>query len=368
MKIICSKDILSKAVSTVLKAIPGKTTMPILECILINAEGNKIKLTATDTELGIETTIEGNITQPGRIAIEAKIFSEIIRRLPDNDIIITTDENSNMTIECEKAVFNIAGYDGYDFQALPSFEHKSYISLSQMTLKDIIRQTIFSISENENNRLMSGELMEIKNGILRLVSLDGHRISIRRVELKDKYDDTKVIVPGKTLSEIAKILTGGVDDEVLIYFGTNHILFAFEDTLVVSRLIDGEYFKIDNMLNNDYSTKLSVNKRDFLNCIDRSTLLVKESDKKPLIFTVEDSNLQLSMRSSIGSLCEDLGVVKEGNDIKIGFNPRFLLDALRVIDDENVDIYMMNPKAPCFIKDKEETYIYLILPVNFAQA
>ena len=210
--------------------------------------------------------------------------------------------------------------------------------------------------------------MEIKNGILRLVSLDGHRISIRRVELKDKYDDTKVIVPGKTLSEIAKILTGGVDDEVLIYFGTNHILFAFEDTLVVSRLIDGEYFKIDNMLNNDYSTKLSVNKRDFLNCIDRSTLLVKESDKKPLIFTVEDSNLQLSMRSSIGSLCEDLGVSKEGNDIKIGFNPRFLLDALRVIDDENVDIYMMNPKAPCFIKDKEETYIYLILPVNFAQA
>ena len=177
-----------------------------------------------------------------------------------------------------------------------------------------------------------------------------------------------MIVPGKTLSEIAKILTGGVDDEVLIYFGTNHILFAFEDTLVVSRLIDGEYFKIDNMLNNDYSTKLSVNKRDFLNCIDRSTLLVKESDKKPLIFTVEDSNLQLSMRSSIGSLCEDLGVAKEGNDIKIGFNPRFLLDALRVIDDENVDIYMMNPKAPCFIKDKEETYIYLILPVNFAQA
>ncbi len=366
MKIICSKDILSKAVSTVLKAIPGKTTMPILECILINAEGNKIKLTATDTELGIETTIEGNITQPGRIAIEAKIFSDIIRKLPDNEVVITTDENSNMNIQCEKAVFDIPGYDGYDFQALPSFEHKSYISLSQMTLKDIIRQTIFSISENENNRLMSGELLEIKNGILRLVSLDGHRISIRRIMLKNVYPDKKVIVPGKSLNEISKILSGGAEDDVEISFTPNHILFEFENTKVVSRLIEGKFFDVEKMNIKDYETKVKVNRKNFLDCIDRGTLLVKEGDKKPIILNVADDNVTIMINSFMGSMKEELPIEKTGKDIMIGFNPKFMLDALRAVEDEDVELYFVNSKAPCFIKNNSESYVYVVLPVNFS--
>lgn len=365
MKIICQRDILAKAIGTVLKAVPVKTTMPILECILIRAESYQILLTATDTELGIETEIEGNIEVPGKIAIEAKIFSEIIRRLPNSEVTIETDAQSGISITCENASFRLSGYDGEDFTTLPSFTHKSYVSISQLTLKDMIRQTLFSISDNDSNRMMSGELFEIKNDHLRVVSLDGHRISIRKIALKDHYDDVKVIIPGKTLSEISKILTGGAEDEVLIYFGNNYVMFSFEKTTVVSRLIEGEYFKIDNMLNNDFRSKVSVNKKDLIACIDRSTLLVKESDKKPLILDITKDNMQLNMNSTIGSLKENLSVNNTGSDIKIGFNPKFLLDALRVIDDENVDIYMMNAKAPCFIKDEEETYIYLVLPVNF---
>ena len=215
---------------------------------------------------------------------------------------------------------------------------------------------------------MTGELFEIKGNELKVVSLDGHRISIRKVDLKDSFDDIKVIVPGKTLIEISKILSGGVDDEVRIFFTNNHIVFEFDNTVVVSRLIEGEYFKIDQMLSSDYETKFSINKREFLDCIDRATLLVKEGDKKPIIINITDGDMELKINSVVGSMNENIDIAKEGKDIMIGFNPKFLIDALKVIDEEEVNIYMVNPKAPCFIRDDENKYTYLILPVNFTTA
>ena len=212
---------------------------------------------------------------------------------------------------------------------------------------------------------MTGELFEIKNNILKVVSLDGHRISIRKIELNDDYADHKVVVPGKTLNEISKILSGEVEDKVKIFFTENHIVFEFDDTVVVSRLIEGEYFRIDQMLSSDYETKIQINKKEFLDCIDRATLFVKESDKKPIIINIENESMQLNINTQIGSMKEDIDIEKEGKDIMIGFNPKFLIDALKVIDDEKVTIYLVNPKAPCFIKDEKESYIYLILPVNF---
>ena len=261
MKLVCSKSNLLKSVNIVLKAIPGKTTMPILECILIDASTNNIKFTANDMELGIETIVDGTILEKGIVAIDAKIFSDIIRKLPDNDVTIETDGNLTTTITCEKAKFSISGQSGEEFSYLPYVERD------------------------------------------------------------------------------------------------NHI--------VVSRLIEGEYFRIDQMLSSDYETKIQVNKKELLDCIDRATLLVKESDKKPIILSITDDNIELKIQSQIGSMDEEIDINKEGKDIMIGFNPRFLIDALRVIDDETVDIYLMNPKAPCFIRDEQQSYIYLILPVNF---
>lgn len=365
MKLICQKNNLLKSVNIVLKAIPGKTTMPILECILIDASTNNIKFTANDMELGIETIVEGMILEKGIVAIDAKIFSDIIRKLPDSDVTIETDANLTTTITCEKAKFSISGQSGEEFSYLPYVERDNHITVSQFTLKEVIRQTIFSIAANENNKMMTGELFEIKGDMLRVVSLDGYRISIRKIELKEEYTDMKVVVPGKTLIEISKILSGGVEDEINIFFTKNHIVFEFDDTVVVSRLIEGEYFRIDQMLSSDYETKIQVNKKELLDCIDRATLLVKESDKKPIILSVTDNNIELKIQSQIGSMDEDIDITKEGKDIMIGFNPRFLIDALRVIDDETIDIYLMNPKAPCFIRDEQQSYIYLILPVNF---
>ena len=242
MKLICSKSNLLRGVNIVSKAVPTRTTMAILECILIDASANEIKLMANDMELGIETKIEGTIEERGVIALDAKIFSEIVRKLPDNDVIIETDASFKTVISCEKAKFNIVGKSGDDFSYIPYIEKNESIVISQFTLKEVIRQTIFSIADNDNNKLMTGELFEINENQLKVVSLDGHRISIRNIELKNNYDHKKVVVPGKTLQEISKIIPGGVDDDVIIYLSDNHIVFDFDTTTVVSRLIEGEYF------------------------------------------------------------------------------------------------------------------------------
>ena len=368
MKLTCSKSSLLKGVNIVSKAVPSRTTMPILECILIDASANEIKLTANDMELGIETIIDGQIEERGIIALNAKIFSEIVRKLPDSDVTIQTDDKFKTIITCEKAKFNIAGKSGDDFSYLPYIERNEKVTVSEFTLKEVIRQTIFSISDNDANKLMTGELFEIRENKMKVVSLDGHRISIRNIELKDNYDHKKVVVLGKTLQEISKILTGEADAEVNIYITQNHILFEFGQTLVVSRLIEGEYFKIDQMISSDYETKVRINKKVLLDCIDRATLLVKEGDKKPIIMNIQDTAMELKINSAIGSMNEEIDIETEGKDILIGFNPKFFIEALRVIDNDEVTLYMVNPKAPCYIKDEEESFIYLILPVNFNAA
>ena len=365
MKLICSKANLLNGVNTVSKAVPNKTTMSILECILIDASEDRIRLIANDTELGIETVITGIIEEKGKIALDAKILLDIVRKLDDQDVSIECDSSLKTFITCGKAKFTIIGKPADEFTYLPKVEKIDSISVSQFTLKEIIRQTIFSIADNDNNKIMTGELFEVSGDVLKVVSLDGHRISIRKINLKTSYPSKKVIVPGKTLNEISKILSGDTNKEVNIFFTGKHIIFEFDETTVVSRLIEGEYFKIDQMLSSDYETKMSINKKELLDSIDRATLLVKEGDKKPIIMNITEDNIELKMNSTVGSMNEDISVKKQGKDLMIGFNPKFMIDALRVIDDEEIDIYFVNPKAPCFIKNAEESYIYLVLPVNF---
>ena len=284
---------------------------------------------------------------------------EIVKNLKEN-------KQLGWTFTSEKEALN--GVKSDEFSYLPNIEKDDFITVSEFTLKEVIRQTIFSIADSDTNKMMTGELFEIEDNILKVVSLDGHRISIRKIELKDSYAPKKVIVPGKTLQEISKIIGGEAEADVDISFTKNHIVFEFDRTIVVSRLIEGEYFRIDQMLSSDYETKVKINKRELLECIDRATLLIKEGDKKPLIIDIRDESMEFKIKSQVGSMDEDIMCIKEGKDLLIGFNPKFLIEALRVIEDEEVDLYFMNAKAPCFIKDEAQSYIYLILPVNFNAA
>ena len=364
MKIKCSKSNLLNALNIVSKAVSTKTTMPILECILVDVYADCIKLTANDLEIGIETVLDGDVIEMGRIAIEAKIFNDIIRKLPDSDIFIESTPDYKTIIRCEKSKFVISSKSGEDFTELPQIEKEKSIELSQFSLKEIIRQTIFSISDNENNKLMTGELFEVKDGVLQVVSLDGHRISLRNLQLKGNSSNVSVVVPGKTLNDLSKIITGGVDDMVTIYFTDRHILFEYDHTMVVSRLLEGEYFKIVQMLSMDHKIKVKVNNKELFNCIDRATILMRESDKKPIVVSIKEDRMYLKVDTMMGSMDEEIDITKDGEEIIIGFNPKFLTDVLKVIDDEDIYIYMRDAKSPCIIRDDAGTYIYVVLPVN----
>ena len=317
MKIICNKSELQNGVNIVLKAVPVRTTLPILQCIFIDTTDGIIKMTANDMELGIETIVDGDVIDKGKVALDAKLFSEIVRKLPDSEVVIECDENSKTLIRCEKARFNIAGRSGDDFVMLPEIGREKCIHISQFSLKEVIRQTIFSTSDSESNHLMSGVLFEIDEDHLRVVALDGQRIAIRRINLKESYGKEKIIVPGKTLGEISKILDGDMEKDVAIYFESQHVLFAFDQTIVLSRLIEGEYFQIDRMISNDYNTKITINKKELQNCIERAALLIRESERKPLIVNITDGSLTMTIQSAIGSMNEDIDIEKEGSDLMI---------------------------------------------------
>lgn len=370
MKISFKKSDLITALNIVSKAVAVKTTMPILECILIEADESGVRFTANDMELGINTWIRSdscNVIEGGRTAVEARLFVDIVRKISSDegsDIVISKKE-SLIEIGCDNSLFKIQERDADQFPELSLIDDEKSIEVSQFTLKEVIKDTIFSISSNDSNKMMTGELFEVKGDNLKVVSLDGHRISIKNTALRQSYDPVSVIIPGKTLSEISKILPGDADKDVKICFSQSSVLFRFEDTVMISRLIDGEFFRIENMLRPDYDTKIVINKKELLDSIERSTILVRENDKRPLIFNIEDSSIALRMSTVIGSMDDRLLVRKEGKDLMIGFNPRFLMDALRVIDDEEVSLYMTNAKSPLFIRDEKDSYIYLILPVNF---
>lgn len=363
MDLRIDKQKLINAVGIVSKAVPSKTTMPILECILIDASGEDIHLIANDMELGIQTTVDGTINEHGIIAVKADIFSDIVRKLPDAEVLIHT-EGEKIIIRCGKSMFHIMGKDGQDFVYLPDVDKQYGIEISEFTLRDIINKTLFSISVNDTNRIMTGEMFEIRDHMLRVVALDGHRIAARMVELRQPYDNRKVIIPGKSLSEISKILGGDMEKAVHVYFTDKHALFELEKTIVVSRLIEGEYFKIDQMLSMNYSTHFRIHREEFAACLDRASLLVREQDKKPIVLLIRDGVVELKMRTSTGSLDEEIDIEKDGSDLDIGFNPKFLLDALRAIDEEEIDVYLQSPRSPAFIRD-DHSYCYLILPVNF---
>ena len=364
MKITAAKQELAKSLNIVLKAVPSKTTMNILYCVLIDATVDTIKLTGNDMELGIETEVKGTIEERGLICLDAKLFSEIIRKMPEADITIETGSNYQTTITCENSVFNIVGKDGTEFSPLPSVDKDNPVVMNQQ-LRELIRQTLFSISPNDANKIMTGENLQIHENELRMTALDGHRIAIRQLNLDSSYEDYEAIIPGKTLSESSKIVSGEIEDEVRVYFTKNQILFEMDGTLVVSRLIDGKYFRIDQMLSNDYETKIKVKKTALMSAVDRAMLFTSESDKGTLVLTIGGDSMNLSIRSSAGSMSDDVAVESEGKELRIGFNPKFILDVLRVIDDEEIYVYFLNSKAPCFIRDDAGSYIYLVLPVNF---
>ena len=365
MKISCLKKDLLTGINIALRAVPSKTPYTILESFLIDASEG-IKLIANDNEMVIETMVTGEIEKDGQIAVDARLFAEIVRKLPENIVTIVTDASFRVLIVCEDIEMVLAGKNPEEFPQTPQTETNEKIVISQFSLKEIVRQTIFSVAGPGANPLMRGELFEVRGDVLKVVSLDTHRISIRYTKLSEKYESIiKEIIPGKCLLEVSRIVSENTDDKVEIIFDKTFVKFAFADTVVICRLIEGEFLDVEKMISMDYETEIKVNKGFLVNCVDRALTLVREGEKRPIILSIKDESMIIEINSTLGALNEQILLEeKEGKDQVVGFNPKYILDALKVIDDESVSIYFLNANAPCFIRNEEGEYVYIILPIN----
>jgi len=364
MKFVCSKQDLVEAVTIVQKAVMAKATLPVLEGIYIEA-GEKVKLVGNCFDLGIEYTLQADDIEKGSIVVNSRIFGDIVRRLPDSEVFIQVKDNFVVDIECLNSYFEIKGLSAEGYPMLPEVDEESKISISQNTLRDMIRKTIYAISDDENRRILTGSLMEAADGDFNIVSLDGFRLASAKTMIKENVS-FKAVIPGKNLNEIQKILET-TDDEIKITLSKNQALFEMENCRIISSLLDGEYMNYRSFIPEQYETVIEVNVKDITQGIERASLITSDDKRFPVKLNIADNKLLITTNAEVGISKEEIEVEMDGNDLTIGFNPRYLLDSLKVIDDENIVISFSSSIGPSVIRPVSgDKYLFMVLPVRMS--
>lgn len=373
MKIICEKEKLLKGISSVVRGVANKTTMPILEGLLIETNKTQIKLTTYDLELGIEYIVDCSVEEEGNTVVNATMFSEIIRKLPDTEIDIKTNENNLLVIECEGSLYKLATMNSEEFPELPKITIENSIEVDQTILKNMIRKTIFAVSIEENRPIFTGCLFEISNNTLNIVAVDGFRMGWVKNYLNKKSNDFKVVIPGKTLNEVNKIILDSFDN-IKLGVAKNQAVFEMEKCKIVTRLLDGEFLNYASVVPSVYDTKIRVNKNILQNCLERVSLIsssIMEKEKKyPVKIFIDVGKVIISCTNQTGDAKEEVYLETEGKSLEIGVNPKYFLDALKVIEDEEIYIEFGTNISPCIIKSIDESiqnYIYMILPIRLKE-
>ena len=368
MKIVCEKDKILKAINSVTKAVASKTTMPILEGIFIQTNENQVKLTTYDLEIGIEYIIECDVKEQGATVVNAIMFSEIIRKLPDTDIKIEINDKNLLVIECEGSLYKLATMNPDEFPELPQINIENSIEIEQNSLKEMIRKTIFAVSTEENRPIFTGCLFQISNNKLNVVAVDGFRLAWKSKFLQNKINDFTAVIPGRTLNEVNKIILDSFDT-IKIGVAKNQALFEMENCKVVTRLLDGEFLNYSSVIPENWETRIRVNRDILQNCFERVSLIssssIEKEKKYPVKVLVEIGKVTISCTNQTGDAKEEIYIESEGKNLEAGFNPKYFLDALRAIDDEEVFVDFGTGISPCVIRPVEEgDYTYMILPIR----
>ena len=368
MKVICEKEKILKGINSVINGVASKTTMPILEGILIQTNDNELKLTSYDLEIGIEYILDATVEEQGNTVVNAIMFSEIIKRLPSSEIKISLNENNLLEIECEGSLYKLATMNPDEFPELPKINVDNSIEIEQTVLKNMIRKTIFAVSTEENRPIFTGCLFEVTEGKLNVVAVDGYRLAIKSNELNNNVNNFSSVIPGKTLNEVNKIILDSFDT-IKIGISRNQALFEMENCKIVTRLLDGEFLKYNNTIPQNWETRIKVDKNNIQNCFERISLIsassIEKEKKYPVKIHIEVGKVTISCANQTGDAKEEIYVETEGKELEIGFNPRFFLDALKAIDDEEVYIEFGTNRSPCIIKPLDGgDYIYMILPIK----
>ena len=368
MKFICYKDKIIKALNSVVKGVASKTTKPILEGILIQTNDNEIKLTTYDMELGIEYTMDCEIIEQGSTVVNATMFTEIIRKLPDTEINVSVNESNLLTIECEGSLYKLATMNPDEFPELPKIEIENSISLEQSALKNMIRKTIFAVSTEEARPIFTGCLFEIKNNKLNVVAIDGFRLALRTLNIPVPINDFKAVIPAKTLNEVIKILTDSFDP-IKIGVSKNQAVFEMENCKIVTRILDGEFLNYSTVIPSSWQTRIRVEKAALQNSFERISLISSSSMEKekkyPVKVTVDIGKLTIQCTNQTGDAKEEVFISTEGKNLEVGFNPKYFLDSLKAIDEEEIFVEFGTNVSPCLIKSVENSdYVYMILPLR----
>ena len=372
MKFICEKASLLKAINSVVRGASSKTTMPILEGILIQTNDNQVKLTTYDLELGIEYVINCEVIEQGNTVVTASVFSEIIRRLPDTEISITVDEKELLVIECEGSLYKLATMNPLEFPELPTIDEENSVELEQNTLKDMIRKTIFAVSIETHRPIFTGCLFEIKENKINVVAVDGYRLGWKSKFLEEKVNDFKVVIPGKTLNEVNKIISDSFE-KVKISIAKNQALFEMENCKIVTRLLEGEFLDYERVIPKNWETRIRVNKKELQECFERVSLIsmssIEKERKYPVKVSIEIGKIVISCKNQAGDAKEEVFLTTEGKNLEVGFNPKYFLDALKSIEEEEVFVEFGSSLSPSIIKSVEETgdYVYMILPIRIQE-
>ena len=372
MKIICEKEKLLKGINSVLRGIPTRTTMPILEGILICTNKDNIKLTTYDLELGIEYVVDSNVEEEGSTVVNSIMFSELIRKLPDNEIKISLNEKKILIIECEGSVYKLATMNPLEFPELPKIDVEKSLVLDQRLLKGMIKQTIFAVSQEENRPIFTGCLFEVLNNKINVVAIDGSRMGWVSSNLIKNTEDFRVVIPGKTLNEVNKIITDAYEP-ISIGIAKNQAVFEMDNCKIVTRLLEGEFLNYRSVIPQKWETKIIINKNNLQNCLERVSLisasLIEKEKKYPVKIKIEVGKATIMCTNQTGDAKEEIYLETEGKNLEIGVNPKYFLDALKVIDDEEIIIEFGNSISPCIIKpiEEEKNYIYMILPIRMKE-
>lgn len=363
MNILCSKENLIKATNIAVRAISSKTTIPILECLLLVAD-TTFKIRSTDTELSIETsTIEAEILSPGNIAVNAKIFSDIVRKLPENEsIIIKVEDDQKIYIKSGKVEFKLMGQTASDFPELPNFEKEQKYLIAGDILKKMIRQTNFSVAKSDDKPALTGGFLEVENNNIKIVTVDNFRVSYREEPLLDAAVDVSAIIPGKTLNELSKVLG---EQEVEIYFGDKHVLFDFAEGIFITKTIDAEFIRYKQILSQNTTINFTATQKDVLETLERAVLISSDTRKNPVKFKIEKEKFIVTSTGEIGNFYDEIDIDMSGEKLEISFNPQYILDAVRAIDIENLSFNFSTNLSPVIIKGTDtENSKYLVLPLR----
>ena len=365
MKIRCEKKDLQTAVSNVSRAAPSKSPIPALEGILFTAD-RELTLTAYDTRLGIYTVLDADILEAGSIVIPARFLAELVRRLPDGYVTITADDNFSVSIRCGKTEFNVMGLDPESFPALSVIDPVQNVGIPENLLKSMINQTIFSVSTSESRPLYMGILFEIGEYDLTLVAVDGYRLA-KRSEAMDhkKMQPCSFIIPGSSLSEVERLCSADKKEEVLIALGEKHASFAIGNTVLITRRLEGEFMNYRKSIPTSFRYEVVVEREELICVIDRVALVIKDKQSSPVRMVVGDGNLEFTCTTPFGHAEDSCLCEGSGEGIKIGFNDRYFMDALKAAGEEKLRISMNTPSAPIIIEAAEGgSYLYMVLPVR----